>query len=225
MNTEQADKFIDYIVDESVVLKSSRVVRMSTPQKVIGKIGISDEILYPAQQGVALDVNKRTSATPSKITLVSQEVMGEVIIYDDELEDNIEGDAFKDHMMQMIAKKVSNQLERVALYSRKVANPLSLMAMFDGFVKEIEANGNVVDASVGFSDRKFDKAKLASLRKSIPTKYRSILNKIYLSDDLAIDYEVKYESTANSVDRKGAFGIEFTKANKMATERPTKVGS
>jgi len=35
LNEEQADKFIDYIVDESVILKSARVVRMNKPQKVI----------------------------------------------------------------------------------------------------------------------------------------------------------------------------------------------
>jgi hypothetical protein len=63
---------------------------MNTPKQDIAKIGISDEILYPAQRGQALDSSKRTSATPDKITLTTQEVIGEVRIYDDELEDNIE---------------------------------------------------------------------------------------------------------------------------------------
>ena len=223
LNNEQADTFIDYVVDESAILKASRVVRMSKPTKTIGKIGISDKILYPAQRGQALDESKRTTATPDSIQLVSKEVLGEVRIYDDELEDNIEGDAFKTHMMQMIAKKVANQLEKVSLYSRKIANPTDLMQMFDGFVKHIETSGNVVDASVGFTDKNIDKKKLASLRKSIPTKFRSILNKIYISDDLAIDFEVKYEATQNEVNRRGAFGVEFTKANHLATERPVAV--
>lgn len=223
LNTAQADKFIDYVVDESVILKSSRVVRMDTPQKVIGKIGISDKILYPAQRGQALDTGKRVSATPDKITLVSQEVIGEVRIYDDEVEDNIEGVAFKEHMMKMVAKKVANQLERVALYARKVANPGDLLQMFDGFIKEVEANGVVVDASVGFSDRYIDKEKLAKLRKSIATKYRNILNKWYMPDDVAIDYEVKYEASNNTVNKYGAFGIDFTKANLMSIDRPVAV--
>lgn len=223
LNTAQADKFIDYVVDESVILKSSRVVRMDTPQKVVGKIGISDKILYPAQRGQALDTGKRTQATPDKITLVSQEVIGEVRIYDDEVEDNIEGVAFKEHMMKMVAKKVSNQLERVALYARKVANPTDLLQLFDGFIKEIETNGVVVDASVGFSDRYIDKEKLAKLRKSIATKYRNVLNKWYMPDDVAIDYEVKYEASNNTVNKYGAFGIDFTKANIMSIDRPVAV--
>lgn len=222
LNTAQADKFIDYVVDESVILKSSRVVRMDTPQKVIGKIGISDKILYPAQRGQALDTAKRASATPDKITLVSQEVIGEVRIYDDEVEDNIEGVAFKEHMMKMVAKKVANQLERVAIYSRKVANPTDLLQMFDGFVKAIETSGVVVDASdTGlFSDRYIDKEKLAKLRKSIDTKYRNVLNKWYMPDDVAIDYEVKYEASNNTVNKYGAFGVDFTKANIMSIDRP-----
>lgn len=222
LNTAQADKFIDYVVDESVILKSSRVVRMDTPSKVIGKIGISDKILYPAQRGQALATNKRTEATPDKITLTSQEVIGEVRIYDDEIEDNIEGVAFKEHMMKMIAKKVSNQLERVGLYSRKVANPADLLQMFDGFVKAVETAGVVVDASntVLFADRYIDKEKLAKLRKSIDTKYRNVLNKWYMPDDVAIDYEVKYEASNNTVNKYGAFGVDFTKANIMSIDRP-----
>lgn len=222
LNQAQADKFIDYVVDESVILKSSRVVRMDTPSKVIGKIGISDKILYPAQRGQALATNKRVEATPDKITLTSQEVIGEVRIYDDEIEDNIEGPAFKEHMMKMIAKKVSNQLERVGLYSRKVANPADLLQMFDGFVKAVETAGVVVDASnTGlFADRYIDKEKLAKLRKSIDTKYRNVLNKWYMPDDVAIDYEVKYEASNNTVNKYGAFGVDFTKANIMSIDRP-----
>lgn len=221
LNTAQADKFIDYVVDESVILKSSRVVRMNTPSKVIGKIGISDKILYPAQRGQALNDANRVSATPDTIILTTQEVIGEIRIYDDEVEDNIEGVAFKEHMMKMVAKKVSNQLERVALYSQKVANPTDLLQMFDGFIKEIEAGGVVVDASdTGiFSDRFIDKEKLAKLRKSIATKYRNVLNKWYMPDDVAIDYEVKYEASNNTVNKYGAFGVDFTKANIMSVDR------
>lgn len=227
LNTAQADKFIDYVVDESVILKSSRVVRMNTPSKVVGKVGISDKVLYPAQRGQALDSSKRTSATTDKITLTTQEVIGEVRIYDDELEDNIEGVAFKEHMMKMVAKKVANQLEKVALYSRKVANPTDLLQMFDGFIKEIEANGVVVDASdTGlFADRYIDKEKLAKVRKSIDTSYRQVLNKWYMPDDLAIDYEVKYEASNNTVNKYGAFGIDFTKANIMSIDRAVAVAS
>lgn len=226
LNTAQADKFIDYAVDQSVILKSARVIRMDTPQKTIGKIGISDKILYPAQRGQALDSSKRVSATPEKITLVTQEVIGEVRIYDDEIEDNIEGVAFKEHMMKMVAKKVANQLEKVSLYARKVANPTDLLHMFDGFVKEIETNGGVVvDANVGFSDRYIDKDKLAKLYKSIDDIYGDMINKWYMPKGVAIDYEVKYEATNNAVNRYGAFGIDFTKANLLATKRPVVVTS
>jgi len=225
LNTEQADKFIDYVVDESVILKNSRVIRMSKPSQDIGKVLVSDDILYPAWQGVDPVTGNRVQATVSKITLTSKEVIGEVRIYDDELEDNIEGASFKEHMMRMVAKKIGNQLEKVSLYSRKVANPTSLMQMFDGFIKLVEANGVVVDANdtALFTDRNIDKAKLAAVRKSVATKFRTMLNAWYVSDDVAIDYEVKYEASSNTVDKYGAFGLKFDKANLIGSERPVAV--
>jgi hypothetical protein len=42
--------------------------------------------------------------------------------------------------MKMVAKKISNQLEKVSLYSRKVANPSTLLQLFDGFIKRVETS-------------------------------------------------------------------------------------
>jgi len=227
LNLEQADRFLDYVVDESVILKSSRVVRMNTPTKDIARIAITDDILFPQTRGdEPLDAND-VEGTPDLITLTTQKCIGRIKIYDDELEDNIEGEAFEDHLMRMVAKKIANQLEKVSLYSRKVANPTSLMQLFDGFLKRVEEEGNVVDVSdtSKFTDRYIDKGKLSVARKSIPTKFRSLSNKWYLPDDLTIDYENKYEATANTVNKTGAFGISFTKANLLKTDRPVTVAS
>jgi hypothetical protein len=46
-----------------------------------------------------------------------------------------------------------------------------------------------------------------------------------MADDLAIDYEVKYEATNNTVNKYGAFGIDFTKANLLEIDRPVAVDS
>lgn len=227
LNTKSADKFIDYVVDESQwgVLANSRVYRMDEPKQDIAKIGINENIFYPAQRWQALSEDKRVQATAEKITLSTEEIIWEVRIYDDELEDNIEWNAFKDHLMRMIAKKANNQLETVSLYSRKLANPDTLMQTFDWFIKEVEAWGVVVDMSdtSNFADRKISKEKLAKIRKAIPTKFRTMLNKWYMPEDLTIDYEVKYEATQNEVNRRGAFWIPFTKANLMSIERPVAV--
>jgi hypothetical protein len=40
-----------------------------------------------------------------------------------------------------------------------------------------------------------------------------------MPDDVAIDYEIKYEASNNTVNKYGAFGVDFTKANIMSVDR------
>lgn len=217
LNEKQANKFIDYVVDESNILKKSRVIRMNTPKQIIWKIWIGNEIFHPATHWEALDPSKRITADVGKIELSTQEIIWEVRIFDDELEDNIEWEKFKEHLMQMISKKAANQLERASLYSRKMNNPTNLNQMFDWFITRVNNSWIVVDANL-LSNRNIDKSKLWLLRKAIPTKYRNILNELYIPDDLVIDFELLYEATANTVNKNWAFGLDFTKSNMLRTD-------
>jgi len=220
LNTQEADQFIDNMVDESVILKNSRVVKMEKPQKKIAKLGIANDIFHPATSGTALDESKRIEAGANQIELVSKEIIGEVLILDDELEDNIEWANFKDHLMRMIAKKWANQLESVGLYARKTWEKNTLYDLFDWYIKLITTYWCVVDAAIWFADRHVAKDKLAKLYKSLPTKYRQYIDTMYTPNDLIIDYETLYEATMNAVDRKWAFWVPFTKAPLLRTERP-----
>lgn len=221
LSLEEANTFIDYVVDESAVFKQARVERMNKATKNIRKIGISSDIFHKATSGTALATNKyaETKNLPT-VTLTSQEIIGTVQINDDELEDNIEGAAFKDHFMRMVAKQAAMQLERTAIYGRKVTNATDTYHMFDGWKKMILATGNVVDFAdtALFTDRYVDKNKLSRLYKSIPTKYRNGLSSFYMNDDLMVDFEMLYEQQLNYIDRKGAFGKPFTATPLMNTE-------
>jgi len=234
LNTKQADKFIDYIKDESVVLWNSRIARMQLPIENIAKINIWDEIFHPAVHWVALDASKRVEATGSKIQLIAQEVLAEVMVFDDELQDNIEGAAFTNHLLQMIWKKSANQLEQVSLYAKPVAtitDAVNLYWMFTWAVTRAENGWVVVDASdTGlFSDRFIERAKFTKLYKSFPTKFRAELDGLYVPNDIQMDYEDLY-NTATTTD-KGAenrnryAGVAFTLAPLMRTERPVVDGA
>ena len=48
LNTRQADAFIDYIKDESVILKNARVKKMNAPMENIAKLGVGEEVFFPA---------------------------------------------------------------------------------------------------------------------------------------------------------------------------------
>jgi len=112
LEAEEADRFIDYIVDESVLKNSARIVRMNKETKNIRALGLGDNrFLYPGTTFTAADYLKTLS--DQKIPLIAKKMRGCVAIYDDDLEDNIEGNAFADHVMRMVAGKIANELDEI----------------------------------------------------------------------------------------------------------------
>ncbi len=112
LEAEEADRFIDYVIDESVMKNSARVVKMNKETKNIRALGLgSDRFLYPASTFSQSDYLKEL--TDQKIPLVSKKLRGCVAIYDDDLEDNIEANAFADHVMRMVAARIANELDEI----------------------------------------------------------------------------------------------------------------
>jgi len=110
LTAEEADRFIDYIVDESVMKNKARVVKMNKQTQNIRALGLgTGDFLHPGTTFSSSEYKKTLSE--NKIELASQKVRGCIAIFDDDLEDNIEGDAFIDHLMKMVAKKISNELD------------------------------------------------------------------------------------------------------------------
>ena len=121
LDPEEADKFIDYVVDESFWDKNARIVKMAKNEKNIRYMGYdtSKRFLYPADSFASSDYTK--TFKEGKITLSSKKLRGCVVIYDDDLEDNIEGQAFADHLMKIIAKRVANELDEIYYVSNTSA--------------------------------------------------------------------------------------------------------
>jgi len=107
---EEADRFLDYVVDESVLKNQCRIIRMNTLTKNIRAIGLgTGRFLKPADTFKSSDYLKALQA--KLITLTAEKCRGCVVIYDDDLEDCPEGDALVDHIMRMIAEQTANELE------------------------------------------------------------------------------------------------------------------
>ncbi|MDR0607065.1 MAG: hypothetical protein LBG52_01645 [Candidatus Peribacteria bacterium] len=195
LNTKQADTFIDYMKDETVLLKKFRTKKMTTPIETVAKIGIGEKVLYPADR--TGQPSRETKADPSSIELNVKKFRAMVSFGDDELEDNIEGMSFKEHMMRMVGKAAGNQIEHAALYARfigaspSIANVVDIENQWSGI---FEQAGIVLDASSAkFSDRFIDKIKLTTLRKQFKTKYRQDME-IFMSDGIRQDYVDKYSA-------------------------------
>lgn len=225
LNNEQADKFIDYMVDESVLLKKIRVVRMDTPEKTIAKIGIGEKILFPAGHTTGFTENTTSKARPDAIKLKSRKMRAKFVIADDELEDNIEGDAFKDHLMRMAAKACANQLEVAGIYGRHIAddgledkNCVDINNQVDGFLTRATVILDAANTTYA-KDRMLDLDKLTDLRLSLKSKYRANLETI-MGDDLVTRYSNKYAKAPNQVDANGYQGKKFINVPLMSTESP-----
>lgn len=149
---EQANRFIDLIVEQPTILRQSRVVRMASPQRKINKLGFDQRILRAAPQaGGAQDDGSNTrhllAADRSKpitrqIELITKEVMGEVRIPYEVFEDNIEREAFEAHIIRLMAERSAQDLEEWALQA-DTASPDPFLALTDGLLKA--ATSNVVD--------------------------------------------------------------------------------
>jgi len=110
LDPEEADRFLDYMVDESVMKDYARIIRMGKPEKRIRALGFGNgRFLYPA---TAFDETKyKKQWAHNTITLSTKKVRGCIAVYDDDLEDNLEGNAFADHLMRIVAGKIANELE------------------------------------------------------------------------------------------------------------------
>lgn len=112
LEAEEADRFIDYVMDESVLKNSARVVKMQKQTKNIRGLGLgTSRFLYPGNTFTASDYLK--TLTENRIQLISKKLRGCVVIYDDDLEDNVEADSFVDHVMRMVAARIANELEEI----------------------------------------------------------------------------------------------------------------
>jgi len=113
LTEEEADRFIDYIVDESVMKNYARIEKMTTPQKNIRAIGFgSGRFLYRADKFNESKYKKQW--THNKIQLRTEKARGAIAVFDDDLEDIralSNEDDYMDHLMRIVAKKIANELE------------------------------------------------------------------------------------------------------------------
>lgn len=198
LNLEQANAFIDTIVDESQLLKKARVHKMTKPTAEIAKLAFNGRFLNPGAIGTVQSDNERAEATTSTITLESKIVKGKFIVFDEEREDVTQGN-LDTYLLSLIAKKTANEIEMASMIGRKVASPANIDGMFDGFLYRAITGGNVVDAAdTGiFADRYVAKAKFSKAMKALPTRFRANAE-YFVPSDVMIDYTDLYDTVADA---------------------------
>jgi hypothetical protein len=202
LSMAEAGAFIDYIVDQSVLLKLCRTIRMPDKKYNIDKIGLGGNVLVKGVAGV--DPGDTVSISgPTQVALDASEILAIVSIGDDALEDNIEGDAFVQHLLSMISRSAANELEQAAIHADTGVSDAGIMDRFDGWYKLAKAAGAHVIEAMADTDRYWpgtNGAKATKVLKAIPSKYRQDYRTLawLLNNDVYLDYNEELASKGYS---------------------------
>lgn len=166
LNPEQANRFIDYMVDQSQLTKEVRLIRMNGPSREIDRINLGVRKVRKATEGVDDHVN--ADPTYDKITLNTVKVRLDWELTSESLEDNLEGDALEDHIARLMSAQFANDLEDLYI-SGDVTSSDTLLKTLDGWRKRALNGAHVVGApspSGGLTKSTFNTAI-----KNMPQKY------------------------------------------------------
>lgn len=185
LQPEEANQFIDYVVDETVLKGNARVIRMNAETRYINKIGVGRRVSVPAVE--ATDPGVRFNVQTSRIELTPKEIMTPFAISDLAGEISVEGqgspEAFRQKVVQMMGKQCANDYE--SLYANGDTKGVAaiegdikpggsatkyvkdaLMALFDGWWR-LGDSGHVVDAENG----NIGASVFSTMLRAMPTKF------------------------------------------------------
>lgn len=161
----QADRFIDYMFDETVLGGQVRTIRMRENEIEIDRIAVGERIVRKATEAVDDHVN--VGVAFAKISLKTQKLRLDWELSTESLEDNLEGEALEDHIARLMSSQAANDIEDVAINGDTTLTGDPLLSSFDGWRKQLLSGANVLDnAGAGVNRATFNNA----LRK-MPRKF------------------------------------------------------
>lgn len=167
----QSNRFIDFVIDQSVLMQNARVVRMRTPQMEIDKLSIGTRLLAKATE--ATDDGTNAAVTFSKVSLSTVKLRLDWALSTESLEDNIEGNSLEDHIAQVMARQTANDMDDLFINGNTSSNN-GLLKALDGFVKLAKASGVVVDEG----GNNVSRATYDRVLRNLPTKYLQRRNEL-----------------------------------------------
>lgn len=239
LNPAQSDRFIDFVIDETVLADNARIVRFRNESLDIDKIGVGKRVAVAKKE--AADPGVRRGISTSKITLTPSEIMVPFEISDNFRELNIEGDLVEEHIVQMMARQLANDLEDLYINGNKLGPAALEGDLIDGGSSTQYINDGYLGLQDGWS-LLADSANLVDAAgqnighnvfsraiKALPTKFRR--NKAglrwFISPDLAQNYLEKLTTRATSIgddavrgNMASPFGIPMVEVPLWAFEPP-----
>lgn len=164
LKPQQADKFIDYMWDETALTSMVRRVKMNNPTIEIDKIAVGRRLAKKATEGT--DTGTNVDPTFAKISMTTVKIRLDWELTTEAIEDNLEGDSLEDHVARLMATQLGNDLEDLYI-NGDTDDADALLQSLDGFVKRFLAGAHVVSAG----GTALNKAVLNKAVKTMPRKY------------------------------------------------------
>ena len=164
LSTQQTDRYISLVVDQSAMLQEARVVRMRGPVMELDKIATTGRVSQLKSEGVAPE----TLAAPafSKVNLSSVEVITPFEITFEALEDSIEQGNLENTIIEAMSRQTATDLEELAILGdTDLVEPY--LKGLDGW-RKLGEDGQVVN----LAGATLDKEALGLMYKALPDKFK-----------------------------------------------------
>lgn len=203
---DQANRFLDYMWDATILAKAARTIRMRSNTTEIDRVAVGQRIMtvaqednprdYVAANGTYSNANGSTfsaqNVTFNKVSLTTRKLRLDWELSAESLEDNIEGPDLEDHIARLMATQAGNDIEDTLINGTGTGS--GLMSAFQGFRSLALNNAHVVDAN-GYG---LDKTVFNEAMKRLPRKYKQRRNQLrfFTGSNLVQDY--LFNLTANA---------------------------
>lgn len=201
LEAPQADRFIDYMWDATVLGGQVRTIRLRGDEQEITRMGVGERLMRVATE--AVDDGMNPGVAFAKISLTTKKLRMDWELSTETLEDNIEGAAFEDHIARLMTSQAAQDLEDVAINGDTRLTRDPLLKVFNGWRRLGRDGGHVIDNSEltrtnpdAPSSHTLDRATFNAALKAMPRKYLQRRNqmKFFTGANLMQDYMNSLES-------------------------------
>jgi hypothetical protein len=170
LSPEQANRFIDYVWDATVLANDGRRVTMRANTMEIEKVNVGERVIRAAAQALGEYVN--AGATFTKVELTTKKIRLDWEVSTESLEDNIEGGALEDHLVRLMTNAFANDIEDLAINGDGGSDPF--LGIWEGFVYQVKDSGDAHEAVVSVSGNEWTPQVMQEIIYAMPRKYRAI---------------------------------------------------
>jgi hypothetical protein len=170
LSPEQANRFIDYVWDATVLAGDGRRVTMRANTMEIEKVNVGERVIRAAAQ--ALGEYENAGATFTKVELTTKKIRLDWEVSTESLEDNIEGGALEDHLVRLMTSAFANDIEDLAINGDGGSDPF--LGIWEGFVHQVTEGSDAHQAVVSVSGNEWTPQVMQEIIYAMPRKYRAI---------------------------------------------------